>query len=394
MSELSDIIKARGGDNRGIEHALYKSVFHQRDTEALSAILHRSNSFQYLESIFSDPIRNDFARFNWKDGFELWLKRSLELLDGNSHAQHLDTVICAAVLNPSLQSDLLQHTYEFWNDYKHTAPRGKVWNLAIRLSQIAIMTDTPDVLDECFEVLTPPFNLRQDLWPTHKLYLEDNPKIWVLEKWLAHTLDPLYFQTMWSFHVKYGPTDDLLKMLNCGIRHLIPIELQGSYEDLLVSPIATAQRFKLCEAFDTLAHNNNWDAENRYPPIVSRRIAQVATENIIPPHQWQKWVDKMINGNQLQLAVFLIAATKHNNWSVVQTIHTTHPNYFCQRLKKLMEDPDPTLVEEMIGRLGDDVDRILATCAHETPAVLSLREKIKLTDALKGTSVFKSHKKM
>lgn len=394
MSELSDIINIRGKDHRGIEHALYKSVIRSRDLEALSAILHRSNSSQYLESIFSDLIRNAFVRSRWNEGFELWLTRSLELVDGNNHAQHVDTVISAAILNPAFQEDLCAKTYTFWNQNKDTWPRGRVWNLAMRLSEMAIMTDNPEIFDECFAVFEHPFNLRKDLWNLHRDYLENDPKIWVLDKWLSHTLDPVYFETMWSWHIKYSATDDLLKILECGVKHLIPIQLQGSYQDLLAGPIATAQRFVLCEAFDTLARQNNWVDEERYPPLVSRRIAQVATENIIPSPQWQKWVDNMVQCNQLQLSVFFIAAENNSNWSVVDTIYKSHPDFFCQRLKKLMEDPDPTLVDEMIGRFGDNVDRILATCAHETPAVLALREKITLSDAVGSTPHLKTHKKM
>ncbi len=393
MSELSDIIAAREADHRGVEHALYKSAIHQCDEEAWSAILNRSTSNQYIESLFSNAIGESLVRSNWNKGFEIWLKKALDLVDGNNHAQHLDLVLHVSRLNLAFQSKALEQTHLFFIQTKNTAPRGKLWNLAMRLSQLSILNDKPDIFDESFAVFGFPFDLK-DLWSTHCNILQDNGKVWVLEKWLQNTNDPKYFQSMWSLHVKYGATDNLLKILECGIKHAKKENLQSAYEDLLMYSITSAQRFQLCEQFDALAQTQSWSVDNRYSPLVSRRLAQVATHNIIPSHQWEKWVDNMIACDSLQLVTFFIAAHKEQNWNALRYIHTNHSNYLHQRLAMLVIDTDPAWVEDAIGQLGSDVDRILSQCPHSTPILDSLREQITLTDAIGSNSMIKKTKKM
>lgn len=393
MSELSDIIAARGVDPRGIEHALYKSAIYQCDEEAWVAILNATNSYQYRESVFSDAIGKALVHSNWCKGFELWLKKALELVDGNDHAQYLDSVLDVSRLNPAFQINALKQTHAFFIQAKNNAPRGQIWNLAMRLSQLSVLTDTPDIFDESFAVFGFPFDLK-DLWSKHYDILQENCKIWVLEKWLQKTQDPVYFQSIWSSHIKYGPTDDLLKILECGITCAKKENVRSAYEDLLVSSITSAQRFQLCEQFDALAQTNNWSTQERYPLIISRRIAQVATQNIIPSHQWQKWVDNMVACDGLQLVLFFVAAHKEQNWDVLKYIHLNHSHYFAQRLKIVVEDTDPTWVEEAIGQLGDDVDRILAQCPHSTPILDALKQQIALTDAIGALPVVKPAKKM
>lgn len=393
MSELSDILAARGTNPRGIEHALYKSAIRQRDDQAWCAILNATNSNQYRESVFSDAIGKALVRSNWETGFELWLEKALELVDGNNHAQYLDLVLDVSRLNPAFQSQALKHTHSFFTQVKNSAPRGRLWNVAMRLSQLSVLTNNPDIFDDTFRVFELPFNLK-DLWSIHYDILQEDCKVWVMEKWLQNTNNPVYFQSTWCCHVKYGTTDDLRSILECGAKYVKKEDLRSAYEELLVSPIVSAQRFGLCEQFDALAQINNWSGSERYPNLVSRRIAQVATQNIIPPHQWEKWVDNLIACDGLQLVTFFIAAHKEQNWNALLYIHTNHSNYLYQRLEALVIDTDPTWVEDAIGQLGSDVDRILAQCPHSTPILDALKQQIALNDAIGSPLAVKTTKKM
>lgn len=102
----------------------------------------------------------------------------------------------------------------------------------------------------------------------------------------------------------------------------------------------------------------------------------------------------MIACDSLQLVTFFIAAHKEQNWNALRYIHTNHSNYLHQRLAMLVIDTDPAWVEDAIGQLGSDVDRILSQCPHSTPILDSLREQITLTDAIGSNSMIKKTKKM
>lgn len=393
MSELSDILAARGVDHRGVEHALYKSAIGQGDEVAWRAILNATHSNQYQESVFSDRIGKALVHSNWNKGFELWLEKALELVDGNNHAQYLDSVIDVSRLNPAFLSKALNQTHSFFTQLKKTGPRGRLWNVAMRLSQLSVLTNAPDIFDDTFNVFELPFNMK-DLWSVHSDILQEECKVWVMEKWLQNTNNPVHFQSVWRSHIKYGTTDDLQNILECGSKYVKKEDLQSAYEELLVAPIVSVQRFQLCEQFDAMAQTHNWSASERYPPLVSRRIAQVATQNILPAPQWKKWLDNIIACESLQLVAFFITASKEKNWDVLKYIHSHQTEYFSQCLETLVKDTDPTWVEDAVGQLGDDIDRILAQCPHSTPILDTLKERIKISDAIGSTTKLKTIKKM
>lgn len=391
MSELFNILSIDHYTHRGIEYALYKSAIHQRDEKAF-ALICKEGDPQYTESVFSKELGHALLRSQWNSGFKLWLTQALELIGEDQKPQYLDNVMQTAKLHPDFL-DIFVHDAQ--TTLKNTTNPKKLLNIAKRLSCVAITANRPDIFDECFavlEVLDRSDDLQRELWPKHAECFQETPHIWVVDKWLTRTHDPMIFNTLWSTTLKYGATSDLLELLNCGFRHLDFKGLQVAYEELFYIPMHVQTRWPLCENFDAFAQSNNWPLDKRYPPAVSRQIAQLASNNIIPPTAWQPWVDKMVLCDQLQLSNYFHMAEKVSNWQVIKYIHANHTDYMLDRLAVLMKDPDPTWVEAAVGEIGDDVDRVLVHCRHSTPILEALKQRIQISDAIGSTTYTKSKK--
>ena len=390
MSELSDILTARLRDPRGIENVLYKSAIHQRDEQALKLIC-TGGTQQYMDSVFSSDVGNALLSAQWDSGFQLWVNLALQLVDNSTKSLHIDKILGVAKLNSAFLDIFIN---ESCMALKNTNNPEIQVNIAKRLSYAAIVANRPDIMDQCFTIFGPHFDFKRELSGPHAACLDGHPHVWVVDKWLTATQEPSFFHETWNTWLKYGATSDLFDLLDCGIRHLSTGGLQAAYEDLFVPTIHNAQRFVLCEKFNAFAHTSAWPSDKRYPPVISRRIAQVATQDIVSSSQWQPWVENMIASDRLQLSYYCHIAEKTSQWSVVKYIHSNHPEYFLNRLDTLMKDPDPTWVEAMVGQIGDDVDRVLVRCRHSTPILEALKQRIQITDAIAGTHPSRSMKKM
>lgn len=390
MSELSDILNSRQRDPRGIENVLYKSAIHQRDEQAFKLIC-TGGTTQYMDSVFSTDVGNALLGTQWDSGFRVWVNLVLQLVDNSTKSHHIDKILGIAKLNSAFLDIFINESCIALESSDN--PEIQV-NIAKRLSCAAIVANRPDIMDQCFTVFGSHFDFKRELWGHYAHCLEEHPHVWLVDKWLTTTKDPSCFHETWNTWLKYGATSDLSDLLKCGLCHLPDEELHAAYEDLFVSAMHSAQRFSLCDTFNAFAHANNWPSDKRYPPVISRRIAQVATQDIISSSQWQPWVENMIASDRLQLSYYCHIAEKTNQWNVVKYIHAKHPEYFLHRLDSLMKDPDPTWVEAMVGQIGDDVDRVLVRCRHSTPILEALKERIQIADAIAGISPSRSMKKM